>query len=123
MTHPLPASLEAAIQQYFDVLYTCDLDKFDQLFSPAVQLQTVRDGEHVVIGRNDYRAMLSQRTPPARLGAQRHDEILHADLNSETCAMAKVGVSIADKAFVDYLCFLQAGGRWQLVSKVYMQTA
>ncbi|MGA0571345.1 nuclear transport factor 2 family protein [Variovorax sp. VNK109] len=123
MNPTIPSSLEAAIQQYFDILYTCDLAKFDALFSAAAQLQTVRDGSLVVIGRNDYRALLAQRTPPASVGAARHDRVLHVDVQGDHCAMAKVGVSIIDKEFVDYLCFLQADGRWQLVSKVYMQTA
>ncbi|MES2972969.1 MAG: nuclear transport factor 2 family protein [Pseudomonadota bacterium] len=123
MTTSIPQALQTALQQYFDVIYHCDLDKFDGLFAPSAQLQTMRGSEHVVISRDDYRAMLAQRVPPASVKAPRHDEVFQAELNGEACALAKVGVSIIDKQFVDYLCLLKTGGRWQIVSKVYTQTA
>lgn len=123
MNLQLPSGLKNTLEQYFEMLYRCDVDILDRIFLPSALLHTVRDGQAAVLALAQYREVLVQRAPPARSNATRDDRIAMADLIGESCACVKVSARVSDKHFVDYLSLLEVQGQWRIASKVYMQLA
>jgi hypothetical protein len=66
---PVAPGLDAAIQRYFDVLYECNLDKFDRLFHPACHLFTVINGVEQGLSLATYRDVIAKRPSPKSLGS------------------------------------------------------
>ena len=115
----VPGGVHAAIQRYFDLMYDCDLGRFDEVFHPTAQLHGVIDGQLTVWPAAAYREVLSTRVPPRQAGAIRDEEILLCDQVSAHQAMVKVRVRIHDRVFIDHLCLLEIGGDWRITSKTF----
>jgi hypothetical protein len=113
------AQFSEAIQRYFDLMYDCDVSRFDQVFHPTAQLHGVRDGALTVWPAATYREVLSKRQAPKSVGAPRQDEILLIDFTSPDQALAKVRVRIHQNVFVDYLTFLKIDGEWRITAKAF----
>jgi len=111
--------IQDAMQLYFDVMYECDLEKFDRIFHPASSLFTSKDGVLTLRSFSTYRAELEKRMPPKSLGQPRIDEVLTIDLLSPEIALAKVRVRIHEKIFIDNLNLLKLDGCWMIVAKIY----
>ena len=111
--------IRAAMQLYFDVMYECDLEKFDRIFHPTSSLFTAEDGVLTLRPFAQYRAELEKRTPPKSLGQPRIDEVLTIDVLSSEIAFVKVRVRIFEKIFIDNLNLLKLDGRWMIVAKIY----
>lgn len=111
--------IQAALQMYFDVMYECDMEKFDQVFHPACSLFTSGD-PLVVRPYQQYRDEMSVRQPPKSRGQPRDQErIVKIDMLSDQIALAQVRVRIHDKLFVDNLNLVNVSGRWMVVAKIY----
>ena len=110
-------SLELAVRKYFELMYDCDTSRFDEVFSPTVQLHGYRDGKMAVWPARTYRDILDARQSPKSLNAVRADEILLMDFVSTTMAFVKVRVRIVDLAMVDYLTWHRIDGKWLITSK------
>jgi len=110
-------SLEQAVRKYFDLMYDCDTSRFDEVFSPTVQLHGYREGKLAVWPAQTYRGILDARQSPESLDAGRADEILLMDFVSTTMAFVKVRVRIVDLAMVDYLTWHRIDGKWLVTSK------
>jgi hypothetical protein len=122
-TVPL-AEIQSALQTYFDVMYECDMLKFDRIFHPACSLFTAGNEGLVVRPYAKYREEMIGRTPPKSLGQSRTDEaILKIDMLSESITLAQVRVRIHDKLFVDNLNLIKVAGSWMVVAKIYHQVA
>ncbi len=113
-------AVQSTLQAYFDVMYECDMAKFDEVFHPACSLFTA-GGDHLVVRPfAAYREEMRARTPPKSLGQSRACEaIVKIDLLSSDIALAQVRVQIHDKLFADNLNLVQVGGRWMVVAKIY----
>ena len=112
--------IQSALQAYFDVMYECDIDKFDEVFHPACSLFTAGGASLVVRPFATYREEMKARTPPKSLGQTREAEtIVKIDLLSPDIALAQVRVQIHDQLFADNLNLVRVGGRWMVVAKVY----
>jgi hypothetical protein len=111
--------VQAAIQRYFDLMYDCDITRFDEVFHPTAQLHGVIDGQLTAWPASAYREILSTRVPPRQAGAVRDEEILLRDDASEQQAMVKVRVRIHDRVFIDHLCLLEIDGHWRITSKTF----
>jgi hypothetical protein len=114
-----PEGVHAAIRRYFDLMYDCDLGRFDEVFHPTAQLHGVIDGQLTVWPAAAYREVLSTRVPPRQAGAPREEEILLCDPVSAHQAMVKVRVRIHDRVFIDHLCLLEIDGGWRITSKTF----
>ena len=110
-------SLRAALQRYLDLMYDCDLSRFDDVFAPTVQLHGFRDGAMQCWPAGVYRDILAKRQSPKSLGAPREDALLLLDFASPTQALIKVRVRIATMFFIDYLTWHRIDGRWLITSK------
>lgn len=110
-------ALNDALQRYFDLMYDCDISRFDQVFQPSVHLHGYRDGAMVAWSATAYKDILAKRQSPKSLGAARIDEILLVDFTSNDMAFTKVRLRIAAAAFVDYLTWHRIDGQWRVTSK------
>ena len=108
-----------AVETYFNALYYCDLELFDQVFHPASSLFDADQGDVTVDPIRDYRNVISQRVSPASKGQEREDEIIMIDWLSSDCATVKVRLRIHDNIFVDHLCFVRGQGSWRVVAKLW----
>ncbi|ROZ76461.1 nuclear transport factor 2 family protein [Ramlibacter sp. WS9] len=113
------ATVESAIQRYFDLMYDCEVGRFDEVFHPTAQLHGVMAGALTVWPAAAYREILAQRRSPKELQARRQEEVLLLDTVGEDQALAKVRVRINEKLFVDHLCFLRVEGCWRITSKTF----
>lgn len=118
-TTSLSPALDAAIHSYFDVLYECDLAKFDQLFHPACHLFAVVNGAPQVLSAAAYREVLAKRKSPQSLGQPREESVIAVFPLSDDTAMVRVRVRIGTKVYRDHLNFIRADGEWKLAAKVY----
>lgn len=112
-------NIQKALQFYFDVMYECDLEKFDWVFHPTSSLFTMKNGGFNLRPFALYRAEIATRTPPKSVSQPRVDEILQIGVLSPEIAFAQVRVRIFEKIFVDNLNLLKFEGRWMIVAKIF----
>jgi hypothetical protein len=108
-----------AVQRYFDLMYDCDTSRFDRVFRSSAQLHGLRQGQMTVWTAQAYKDALASRQSPKSLGAPREEQILLADLASDTQALVKVRVRINTIVFVDYLSYHRIDGEWLITAKSY----
>jgi Putative lumazine-binding len=111
--------LTDAVQLYLDLMYDCDVGKFDKVFAATSQLHGFREGRMTCWPAAQYKEVLAARKSPRALGAPREEQVLLLDFTSPTQALAKVRVRIHDMVFVDYLSYHKVDGRWLITSKAY----
>jgi hypothetical protein len=112
-------TLTQAVQRYFDLMYDCDVSRFDRVFRSTAQLHGFREREMSVWPAQRYKEILADRPSPQSLKAPRQEEILLVDFASPTQALVKVRVRINAMVFVDYLTYHQIDGEWLITSKGY----
>ena len=112
-------SLTQAVQRYFDLMYDCDLTRFDHVFYPSAQLSGFREGKMTVWPMPQYKEIIAGRKSPRALGSPREEAILMMDFASPTQALVKVRVRINDMHFVDHLTYHKIDGEWLITSKGY----
>ena len=112
-------SLHAALQRYLELMYDCDVSRFDDVFAPTVQLHGFRDGAMQCWPAAVYRDILAKRQSPKSLGARREDGLLLLDFASSTQALIKVRIRMGSMLFIDYLTWHRVEGRWLITSKGY----
>ena len=112
-------SIDGLLQRYFNLLYTCDVATFSDIFHPNAQLQTAGTTGYACLSAADYKEVLAKRSSPASLGAIRRDEVLAVDQSSDASAAAKVTAVINGVRYCDYLSLLKVDGAWLIVAKVY----
>jgi hypothetical protein len=111
--------LDTAVQSYFDILYTCDLDQFDRLFHPDCHVFAVADGAEQVLSTPAYREVLAKRVSPQSQGHFREEAVLGLHRLSPDIAMVEARVRIGTRVFRDHLHFIRAQGQWRLAAKLY----
>jgi hypothetical protein len=111
--------LTGAIQNYFDLMYDCNIANFDAVFSPTAQLHGYRDGKMLCWPAGEYKEVLKVRQSPRSLGSPRQDSVLLIDIGSASHAFAKVEVRIHAGIYHDYLTYHKIDGRWLITSKGY----
>jgi hypothetical protein len=116
---PATDGLASTIQRYFDLMYDCDVSRFDEVFHPTAQLHGVVAGKLTFWPAQTYREVLASRTPPSRANAPRFEKVLMQDMASDDQALVKVRVLIHDREFVDHLCLLRIDGDWRITAKTF----
>jgi hypothetical protein len=111
--------LTDAVQRYFDLMYDCDVSKFENVFYSTSQLHGFREGKMTRWSAAEYREVLAKRESPKSLGASRDEAILLLDVASDTQAFVKAKVKINTAVFIDYLTFHKIEGSWKITSKGY----
>ena len=105
--------------EYFDVMYTQDMEKFDRVFHKEVVLYSAQTGELNRRPYDVYRDAVVNRESPESKGEVRKDTILLIDEISDTAAMAKVQLQMFGGIMQDYLTLIHIDGRWQIISKIW----
>ncbi|MCA8100150.1 nuclear transport factor 2 family protein [Burkholderia contaminans] len=111
--------IQHALQIYFDVMYECDLNKFDQVFHPSSSLFTMKNGEFNLRSFARYREEIAARKPPKSIQQPRIDDILQIEMLSSEIAFAQVRVRIFEKVYVDNLNLLKFDQNWMIVAKIF----
>ena len=112
--------IQSTLQTYFDVMYECDMEKFDLVFHPSCSLFTAGGAEVVVKPFEQYRLEMSTRiSPKSRAQTRDKERIIKIDFLSDEMALAQVRVQIHDKLFVDNLNLVKVGSEWMVVAKIY----
>jgi hypothetical protein len=119
MNAALFRELTEAVQNYLDLMYDCDVAKFDAVFYRTVQLHGYRDGRMQCWPAAEYKAILAARKSPKSQGAPRDENILLIDFASATQVLVKVRVRINGDLFVDHLTYHKIDGSWLVTSKGY----
>jgi len=104
--------LSQAVELYLDLMYDCEVGKFDRAFSPSARLHGFRDGKMTCWAAAHYKEILAGRKSPVA-GSRREEQVLLLEMASPTQALAKVRIRINDMVFVDYLSYHKIDGRWQ----------
>jgi hypothetical protein len=112
-------AIEAMLSDYFDVMHTQDMEKFDRVFHTNVVLYSAQTGELNRRPYDVYRDAVVNRESPQSKGEVRKDEILLIDEISDTAAMAKVQLQMFGGVMQDYLTLIHIDGRWQIISKIW----
>lgn len=115
--------IQDMLKDYFEVLQTQDLVRFDQVFHPGCVLYSAQDGAIVVRPFTEYRAMVQGRKSPQSGGYPRLEEILMTDIMSPEMAMVKVRLRLFDNVMEDYLNLLKVDGKWMIVAKLFHRAA
>jgi putative lumazine-binding protein len=113
------ASLIAAVERYFEMMFDYDVGCFDEVFAPTAQLHGLRDGGLRILTANQYRALLAAGPSPQSKNAPRHQAILLIDFASASQALVKVRVRIDATMYVDYLSFHRIDNAWLITAKSF----
>jgi hypothetical protein len=113
------AALLAAVERYFETMFDCDLDRFDQVFAATSQLHGLRDGSLRILPVPAYRELLAANPSPKSKNAPRQQEVLLVDFASSVQALVKVRVRIDTTLYVDYLSYHCIGGAWLITAKSF----
>lgn len=58
--------IEKMLEDYFDLIYTQNMDLFDRVFHPSAVLYSAQDGVVVARPREEYRELMRARRSPSR---------------------------------------------------------
>lgn len=113
------SDIRDVLTMYFDVLYYCDVEIFDQVFHQHAIYATADEGAPVFLGMPEYRQVISDRESPAYRQESRKDFIDSIEFAGNNTARAVVRCSIARKDFVDFLTLIRTDSQWQVIAKVF----
>jgi putative lumazine-binding protein len=116
---PIPPALLATVEEYFEMMFDSDMNRFDRVFAATAQLHGLRDGSLRVLPAAEYRKLLASNPSPKSKNAPRHQEILFVDFASSSQALVKVRVRIDTISYVDYLSFHLISGSWLVTAKSF----
>lgn len=107
------------LDQYFDTLYDCDLEKFDAVFHPQAIYATADETPFLYRDMSTYREVIAQRHSPASRNEPRRDVVDAIEFAGDNTAHARVRCSIGNRDFVDLLSLVRTEGRWSIIAKVF----
>ena len=107
------------LQDYFDALYFCDVDKLQSVFHPRAIYATADETPLLYRTMEEYVPVVAARQSPASNNEARRDYVDAVDLAGENTAAARVRCSIGQRDFVDFLTLVRTDGRWRIIAKVF----
>lgn len=110
------------LNNYFDVLYYCDLEKFDSVFHPQAVYATADEVPSLIMNMSDYRKVIAKRESPATRNESRHDAIDSIEIAGKNTASARVRCTLGEKNYVDFLTLIHTDREWKVISKVFQIT-
>ena len=103
----------AILQDYFDAMYTGDVEALRRIFHEDAWLK----GAGYRRSRDEWLEAVAKRAVPKEEGRPYAFEILSVDIVGDH-AMAKLNTPLASH-FVDYLGLLKEEGSWKIVTKTF----
>jgi hypothetical protein len=111
--------IRITLANYFEAMYSQDMEKFDSVFHPSVTLYSAQGNELVLRPHALYRNQVLNRQSPKELGNPRSDQVLMIDVMSESMALAKVQLQMFGGIMQDYLNLVKIDGHWWIIAKLY----
>jgi hypothetical protein len=116
----LDADLRALLDDYFELMHSQDMARFDRVFHPESTLYSAQGGEGLSLRpRETYREQMLGRQSPASRGEPRRDRVLMVDRISPTLALAKVQLEMMGGVMQDYLNLVHLDGQWWIMAKMW----
>lgn len=84
------SEIHELLDQYFDMLYYCDLDKFDAVFHPQAIYATADEAPLLYRSMPEYREVIARRDSPASRNEQRRDVVEAIEFAGNNTAFARV---------------------------------
>lgn len=116
------ADIEAVLRDYFDALYTCDVDLLGRVFHPLAIYATADETPLLHRTMPEYMKVVAARQSPRDRNEPRRDQIEDVQLAGENTALARVRCSIGSRDFTDFLTLVRTGGQWRIMAKVFQIT-
>ncbi len=107
------------LARYYEGLYRLDIDLLREVFSPSARYATIRDGELLELGLDEYLTIVEQREPPSEQDAPYDYELASIRIAGPHTALAEVRCSLFGYDYTDLLSLLRIDGRWRIQSKVF----
>lgn len=104
---------------YFEVMFSQDMELFDQVFHSECTLYGVVDGQVNLRPYEVYRNQVLARKSPLELGESRHNEILDFDQLSPNLAWVKPQLTMFGGLMQDYLNLVKVDGKWWVMAKMW----
>ena len=115
--------LTEAVQLYLDLMYDCDVGKFDRVFCSTSQLHGFREGKMTCWPAAQYKEVLAGRKSPKALGSPREEQVLLLDLRLADPG-ARQGARAHQRHALRRLPLLPQDRRaWLITSKAYHREA
>lgn len=112
--------IAALIDNYFEALWTQDMDIFDKVFHKDCVLYGVVEGNLNIRPFALYREGVANRVSPANTeGDVRRDTVLMFDQISPTLALVKAQLQMFGGLMNDYLNVVYLDGQWWVVAKMW----
>ncbi|GAA4605996.1 hypothetical protein BJY16_005614 [Actinoplanes octamycinicus] len=115
--------IESVLTTYFEGLYRSDADRLAAVFHPAALYITQTPDGTLHRDLPTYLDVVAHRTSPAARGEPRNDRVVSITQVAPSLIVAVVECSLGDVDYLDVLTLLDAGGRWQIVTKAFHATA
>lgn len=113
------AAVTDLLQDYFDGLYHCDVERLERVFHPQAVYACATEGSLRYLTMQEYFPIVRDRVSPASRGQPRGDRIVSVEWAGPVTAMARVECSIEPRHFTDFLSLVKLDGRWQIIAKVF----
>lgn len=108
------------IENYFEALWTQDMDIFDKVFHKDCVLYGVVEGTLNIRPFALYRDGVANRVSPANTeGDVRRDTVLMFDQISPTLALVKAQLQMFGGLMNDYLNVVYLDGQWWVMAKMW----
>lgn len=111
-------ALMGVMAQYFEGLYQADAAMLSPIFHPDARYVNASEGHYVALSLPDYLERVKARTPPAKTGDARHDQVISVQCEGEmafiTARMEMMGLS-----YLDYLTLIRTDQTWQIIAKIF----
>ena len=115
----LSRDISVVIQDYFDALYFCDVEKLQRVFHPAAIYATADETPFLHRSMAEYVLVVAARESPASRNEARRDHIDSVEFAGESTAFARVRCSIGSRDFVDFLTLVRVDATWRIIAKVF----
>ncbi|TKT70490.1 nuclear transport factor 2 family protein [Afipia massiliensis] len=108
------------VQTYLDGLYEGDTKKLRQTFHEVSHLHSLADGKVSDLPLEDWCKLVEGRASPKSQNFGRElERIVRVEESAPNCANVTLTCAVPGRFFTDHLSLLKAGGRWQIVNKVF----
>lgn len=108
------------IQTYLDGLYEGDTKKLRQSFHDVCHLHSLADGKVSELSLEDWCKLVEGRaSPKSQNFCRERERIIRVEESAPNCANVTLTCAAPGRLFTDHLSLLKAGGRWQIVNKVF----
>jgi hypothetical protein len=111
--------VKSLMHDYFEVMYTQNLQIFDKVFHPSCVLYNAQDGKIDLTSVAQYRESVKNRKSPKELNSPRDETILAVEVFSNEMANIKTRYRMYDNMMYVNLTLLKSDEGWQIAAKMW----